>query len=192
MSMRGGAVPGIDARPHQAVGEMIAEHALGRLQPGGHLMVINRDASTFKNPASDYQMAAFKSAIARRHGRIDRVLLLQADPIRPIEVPPGDFLEIIKKVGPGSVIVSFMGPPILSDAQRQQLPAGKPAIIAFCPGALPDNVDLNPLFEQGLVQEVVVSRRQPQTTAHGGDLRTCFDAWFLAITPANLGSLASR
>src|SRR5262245_42934998 len=155
----GGFGPGINPKPHEATGWMLAQQGLTLLKPGGQIIVIARDTAAFKNPASDIQLASFKKTIRQAHATVASVHALQVDPLRPVEVPPGDFFELIRSAPKGSVIVSFMGPPLLSEAQRTRLPESKPVIVAFCSGSLPERIDLQTLFNQGLLHAAVVSRR---------------------------------
>ena len=85
---------------------------------------------------------------------------------------------------PGSVIVSLVGPPpLLSPVERQRLGDRLPAIIAFCPGSLPERVNLAVLFDQGLLQAAVVSRPNPKSSAaKSGSLQAWFDQAFAGIT----------
>ena len=100
-------------------------------------IVITRDTTTFENPATDVQMASFRKTLREARVIVGSVQSLQVDPLRPVEVPSGDFQEMIGKAPKGSVIVSFMGPPpLLSSAQRRRLEETKPAIVAFCPGSI--------------------------------------------------------
>jgi hypothetical protein len=190
-SRPGALPPGIDPHPHQAVGTVLAQQALRLLQPGGQLILIVRDTAAFPNPASDIQLASFKRTIRTANAPITSILALQVDPLRPVEVPPGDFFELIKKTPKGSVIVSFMGPPLLSPEQCLRLKEIKPAIVAFCSGNLPQRLNLKAFFEQGLLHAAVVSRHAPLATPPSQGLQGWFDQSFLAITPSNLAMLAT-
>ena len=119
---------------------------------------------------------------------------LQVDPLRPVEVPSGDVQEMIGKAPKGSVIVSFMGPPpLLSSAQRRRLEETKPAIVAFCPGSLTERVNLPALFEQGLLQTAVVSRRNPPpSSARPKGLQAWFDQAFIGIASTDAAGLSLR
>ncbi len=190
LSLHGGLGPRIDSRPHEATGWVMAQEALARLQPSGQITVITRDTSAFKNPATDIQMASFKKALGQSHATIRSVYALQVDPLRPVEVPAGDFYGILKKTPKGSVIVSFMGPPMLTASQCAQLGENKPAVVAFCAGNLPALVDLRSLFEQDVLQAAVVDRPAGRVPGSGrGNLRACFDQSYQVITAANLGDL---
>ena len=190
----GGFSPRLDARPHEAVGWFMAQETLRHLQPGGQVILIARDTTTFENPATDVQLASFRNTLRKAHVTVGSTQLLQVDPLRPLEVPPGDFQELIQKAPKGSVIVSFMGPPpLLSSVQRQQLEETKPAIVAFCPGSLPERVNLPALFEQGLLQAAVISRPNPSaSTATPRSLQGWFDKAFVGITSADATSLSAR
>jgi hypothetical protein len=191
LSLRGGLRPHFNPKPHEAAGWMMARQALGLLKPGGRITVITRDTAAFKNPATDIQLASFRQAVRKAHATIGAIRVLQVDPLRLVEVPPGDFLELLRHTPKESVIVSFMGPPLLSEAQTKQLGAARPGIVAFCSGGLPDQVDLRWWFEQGLLQAAVVSRRNPIAT-RPRDLQGWFDQSFVAVTTANDPNLSAR
>jgi hypothetical protein len=170
----------------------MARQALEFMQPGGRITVITRDTTAFKNPAADLQLASFKRAVSQAHGTMGSVIALQVDPLRPVEVPSGDFQDLIRATPQGSVIVSFMGPPLLSEAQRNQLGEIKPAIVAFCSGSLPQRVDLRPLFEQGLLKAAVISKPSPAPADPSpSSLQGWFDRYFTVVTAANAAALLS-
>jgi len=152
--------------------------------------VITRDTASFKHPETELQVRSFTKAVTAAHATITATQSLQVDPLRPIEVPPGDFFEWIRKTPAGSVIVSFMGPPLLTEAQIVQLGEIKPRIVAFCPGILVEQVDLRRLFERNLLHSAVISRRdRPKVAARPKDTQGWFDASFRTVNAANVGSL---
>jgi hypothetical protein len=184
LTLQGGGSPRLDSRPHEAAGWFMARETLRHLKPGGQVILITRDTSAFANPATDVQLASFRKTLRKARVTVGSIQSLQVDPLRPVEVPAGDFQELIGKAPKGSVIVSFMGPPpLLSSAQRQHLGETKPAIVAFCPGSLPERANLSALFEQGLLQAAVISRRNPPpSSARPKGLQACFDQAFTGIT----------
>ena len=194
LTVRGGFSPGLDSRPHEAAGWYMAQQALRHLQPGGQVILIARDTTAFKNPATEVQLASFRKAARKARVTIGSIQLLQVDPLRPLEVPPGDFQELIRKAPKGSVIVSFMGPPpLLSPVQRQHLGETRPAIVAFCPGSVPERVNLPALFELGLLQTAVISRRNPSASAATPrGLQGWFDQAFVGITSADATGLSAQ
>ena len=192
VSLHGGLGPRVDARPYEASGRLMAQQTLACLANGGQITVITRDTATFKNPATDIQLASFQKAIGKAHATIHSLRELQVDPLRPIAVPSGDFCEAIRNTPKGSVIVSFMGPPLLTEAERSRLGEIKPAIVAFCSGTLPELVDLRPLFDQGLLQAAVVYRRGVGRAAPGAaNQRDQSEQSFLMITAANVADLSA-
>jgi len=190
LTLRGGFGPHFDPQPHEAGGWGMAQQAVRLLKPGGQVVVIMRDTSVFKNPATDAQFAGFKKALQAAHVPIEAIHALQVDPLRPVGVPPGDFLELIRKTPHASVIVSFMGPPVLTEAQRKRLGDSKPGIVAFCSGSMPETMDLPTLFGQGLLQAAVITRRTaPASPSLPSGLPARFERWFTVITAADLTSL---
>jgi hypothetical protein len=192
LSLHGGLGPRVDTRAHEESGSLLAQEALAWLEPGGQITVIARDTGTFKNPASDIQLASFRKAISQAHATIHSIRALQVDPLRPIAVPSSDFCEVIRNAPEGSVIVSFMGPPVLTVAERSRLGEIKPAIVAFCSGSLPELVDLRSLFEQGLLQAAVVDRRGAGWPAPASaNQRNDAEPSFVTLTATNLADLSS-
>lgn len=187
ITLRGGLPAGIESRPHEAAGWAMARETLARLKPGGQVLLIVRDTTEFKNPATDLQLARFKRELRKAKTSITAVETLRVDPLRPAAVPSEDFMRWIRKTPSGSVIVSFMGPPILSPAQRKQLGTIQPAIVAFCPGNLPDRVNLRALFDQGLLHAAILSRqRPPPAPSKPQNLQAWFDRSFMVATSADL------
>ena len=192
LSLSSGFGPGIDAAPHRAAGRVLARQTLSLLKPGGRLTVITRDTVTFRNPASDILFTSFRKELNKSGAKIDSVETLQIDPLRPVAVPPGDFFQWIKNAAKGSVIVSLMGPPVLTEAQLNQLGEIKPAIVAFCPGSVREQADLRTLFSQGVLKAAVVSKPNAaiKRSSHFGETGV-FDQQFVAVTQGNLAGLAS-
>jgi len=115
---------------------------------------------------------------------------IKLDPLRPIRVRPGDFFEMLLKLNEGDVVVSFLGPPLLSAEQRAKVVDRKVRITAFCSGDMPLRVDLKSLFDQNLLQAAVVSRPAPTPTLPATDQsQAWFDHFYQLITPANLPDL---
>jgi hypothetical protein len=120
MIERGGFAAGVNAAPHRAAGAELARQTLSLMKPGGQIVVITRDTTTFQNPASDFLLEGFQRELRRAHAGIGDIQRLQVDPLRLIEVPSGDFQNWIHHAAAGDVIVSFMGPPLLTSEQRNR------------------------------------------------------------------------
>jgi hypothetical protein len=175
--------PGINPASHRAAGTELARQALSALKPGGHIIVITRDTVTFKNPATDILLESFQRKLRQANARVSAMQTVQVDPLRPVEVPSGDFQEWIHHAADGDVIISLIGPPVLTTAEISQLGGIKPNIVAFCPGGWPDRVDFRPLFAQGLLRAAIVSGcEQHSATVHSQK----FDQNFTVVTAANV------
>jgi hypothetical protein len=150
--------PPVDRRLHAEIGRTLAREALGLLRPGGQITIVTRDTEAFPQPALDILLKSFRREV-RRVGDFPIVTKsLQLDPLRPVEVPPGDFYEVIRQSGDDRVIVSLLGPPALTREQRAALGRAKPKIIAFCSGNLAEALDLRELFNAGLLHVALVNR----------------------------------
>lgn len=146
----------VDKKLHAEIGGALATEAAGLLRPGGKITVISRDTETFPQPALDILLKNFTRHIGKETPVA--TLLIQVDPLRPASVPPGDFFELLRKSKPEDVIISLLGPPMLSDQQRLVLGGVRPKIVALCSGAMAGNLDLRTLFDAGLVHAAVVGR----------------------------------
>lgn len=146
---------------HAAIGRTMAQETLRLVKPGAGVTAIIRDTAAFRHPESDAQFQAFQETLRAGGSAIVSTQSLQVDPLRNLEVPPGDFFELIRKAPAGTAIVSFMGPPVLSEEQRARLGEIRPRVVAFCPGSIPRRIDLRTLFESGLLHAAVVEREDP-------------------------------
>jgi len=158
LTLRGGWGPALNPDPPRAVGAELARQALSLLKPGGQITLLTRDTATFPNPATDLVRDGFQRALRRAHVGVGGEEKLEVDPLRRVLVPSGDFQGWIHHGNSGDVIVSLMGPPVLSPSERAQLGEIKPAVVAFCPGNWPEQVDFRSLFGDGLLSAAVVSR----------------------------------
>lgn len=177
--------PHVDASVPREVGRALALEALKLLGPGKRLTVIARDTSAFKQPATDITLAAFEDEIRKGGAKVTAVQLLQVDPLRPLQVPPGDFFELLRRGAVGDVIVSFMGPPMLSEEQLSALVNSKAKVVAFCPAGLSSSLDLHQLAEQKLLHAAILNR--PWSSKPGAPpLRETFDALYERVGAAEL------
>lgn len=181
--------PGIDHQPHEALGEVLAQETIKLLGTGGKVIIISRDTHTFPNPASDTQLKRFEQVLKKGGVKAGTLHLLKMNPIGLMMVPPGDFLEIIKKGSDADVIVSFLGPPVLSDEQIAKLGNKRPKIIAVCSGEMPARINLKQMFDEKLLRAAVLSRKNPPARSAGSSSRDHFEQWFWLATPANVAEL---
>ena len=140
------------------IGRTLAAEAGKLLKPGGRIVLISRDTESFPQPSFDALAAALQRSLKEAGTPPVAVRAIQLDPLRPLQVPPGDFVELLRKAGPGDVIISLLGPPFLSDEQRVALGPVKPSVLAFWPGTLAEYGNLRPLFEQRLLSAAILHR----------------------------------
>ncbi len=187
--------PSGPAAIHREVGRVLAEEAGKRIQPGGRIVVIYRDTESFPQPAFDVALKALLGGLKDAGLPAPITRAIQLDPLRPLQVPPGDFLELIRKAGVADVIVSLMGPPFLSDEQRATVGMVKPRIVAFWPGTIAEYANLKPLFEQHLLSAAIVHRPEAlgfAGTARGGNraaLPERFDALYQVVSGNGIPSV---
>jgi hypothetical protein len=192
VSLSGGFGPPIDRAVPEALGRALARQTLRFLKPGGKVTVITRDTATFQNPASDFQLAGFRQVLDKAGVAIGSVQALQIDPLRPSKAPPGDFLQWIKQGAKGDVLVSFMGPPMLNEAQLAQLGEVKPSIVAFCSGPVRAQADLAGLFARRLLQAAIVSRPGAVPKSQSGmSEQELFNRQFAEVTPENVATFST-
>jgi len=148
----------VDRKLHSEIGRALAKETLSLLRPGGQITVITRDTEAFPQPAMDILLKSFQQEIRRAGDYKVGTQTIQLDPLRPVEVPPGDFYELIRRSSAERIIVSFLGPPVLTWEQRRALGRVKPKIIAFCSGNLAESLDLSELFSAGLLHVALINR----------------------------------
>jgi hypothetical protein len=187
-----GLSPRLDPRPHRALGRTLASEALKLGGPGARVVVIARDTEFYRNPAADEQLKALMDAVVKGGGTVSLASRLKVDPLRVTSVPPGDFLQILKKAAEKDVVVSLLGPPVLTREQAAALQGKALKVIAVCTGNLPRQLDLKQLFEQGILKAAVVSKKGAQRTGPATeDTQAWFDQLFALVTPANVSEFPS-
>jgi hypothetical protein len=182
--------PPLDRKLHDSIGKALAKETLSLLGTRAQITIITRDTETFAQPAFDVLLDSFKREVGRAGGNVGATKLIQTDPLRPVDVPPGDFFELIQRASAGHVIVSLLGPPLLTEEQLNKLGPVKPKIVAFCSGNLAENIDLRPLFDAGLLHAAVVSRRLHAATGKSIKNQNSFDQLYGMVKPADFSMLA--
>jgi hypothetical protein len=182
-----GLPPRVDLRPHEALGEVLAREALKQLGSGGRIILIRRDTAIFKNPAVDAQLASFHGALRKAGTAVTATNVIKVDPLRVVNVPPGDFLQILRKTSEADVVVSFLGPPVLTADQLGKLGGKIPKVLAVCSGAMPMQVDLKHAFESKLLHAAVLSRVDASITGPATSApQAWFDHYFVLATSASM------
>lgn len=182
-----GAPPPVDRRIHEAVGQALARQAVELLGPGGTIIALTRDTVSFPQPAINLSRDAFEKELRRAKVTLQTVQTFEEDPLRPVQVPPGDFFERLRRSKAGDVIVSFLGPPLLLEGQQAGLGPVAGKVVAFCPGDLPRQIDLRLLARQNLLHAAVLAR--PRSEIRPG--ANTFDALYVVAQAAQLTGAAS-
>ena len=86
-----GPGPGGNPKVQEEIGRTLAHEAVRHLGSGRRLTVLTRDTSAFPQPAADQVLAAFTREVARAGMTVSAVQRFEVDPLRPAQVPPGDF-----------------------------------------------------------------------------------------------------
>jgi len=187
-----GLGPGINSRPHEALGQAMAEEAVKLLGPGGRVLLIRRDTRLFPNPATDVQMRAFHRELRKTGANIAATNVVKIDPLRLVSVPAGDYFQLLKKATESDVVVSFLGPPVFDPSQTSKLGDKRPKIVALCSGDMPRQIDLKRAFGEKLLHAAILSRQNAgeSSAPTGGDNPVAwFNQFFVVATPANFAEL---
>lgn len=185
--------PRLETKPHEALGQVLAEQAGKLLGSGGRLIVITLDTDTFTMPAAEAQWRSFQKTLRRAGTAIAVTRVLKVDPLRAVAVPAGDFFEILRKASEADVVVSFLGPPALSPDQIAKLNGKQPRVLAVCTGALPPEVDLKALFAAKVLRVAILSRKDPPPGPPAdGSSSAWFERLYQMVTSENLGELSAR
>lgn len=182
--------PGIDTRLHTALGETLAAEAIKLADPGSRFIVLARDTVEFQVPATVAQLEGLQQTLKAAGRPPATVRIFKTDPLRVVDVPPGDFFELLRQAKENDVFISLLGPANIADAQLARLgPTKRPKVIALCAGTLPRRVALKKLFTQQLLHAAIVSRPDAPAQAGPGDAKAAVAKLFHIITPANLAEL---
>src|SRR5947209_3893509 len=181
----------VEPGPPMALGQIMAEEAAKLTSAGGRLILITLDNSMSRNPTAELQMKGFFTGLRDANLTAALTNAIRLDPLRLVRVPPAGFFEILKKQSENDVIVSFLGPPVLTPEQRAKIADKKLRILALCSGAMPRQIDLKELFAQSLLHVAIISRsgQSPSPSSPDATPRDSFDRLFQVVTSANLSEL---
>jgi hypothetical protein len=181
--------PKIEARPHLGIGEALAERVI-QLGGKGRIALMVPDTSEGKFPGAAIQLKAFHAALRRANLALALTNVVRIDPNRVLRAPPGDFADLLKKFADADVVVSLLGPPVLSGDQKARMGEKHPKVIAVCTGDLPKQVNLKAIFAEQLLHAAIISRPGVGlTTPTSENAADWFQHYFLWVTPQNLADL---
>ena len=159
---------------------------------GGRIILITRSLSAEPNPPAAAQVKAMVATLEKMGLRISVTNTFRVDPLRLLKLPPGDVTEILRKMGEKDVLVSFLGPPELNEAQLARAGEKRPKIVALCSGTMPRQINLKKLFDQQLLHVAIVSRSET-AAANLADAPSApgFDTLYAIVKPANVSELTA-
>lgn len=181
--------PKIEPRPHLAIGEALAAQTAKALGPGGRITLIAPDVAAFKHPGAEIQLKAFHEALRQTKLTVAATNWIKLNPLYLRRVPPGDFADLLRKQSDADVIVSLLGPPLLTAEQKARIGEKRPRVVAVCSGDLPLYFNLQALFADNLLHAAVISRRAAGPAPQSDNLSQWFDHFFQWITAQNLADL---
>lgn len=185
--------PDFDARPHRALGQVMAEETLPLLGANGRVILFVRDYESFDVPAAQSQAEAFCSALQAAGKTAIITNLIKLDPLRSTGLTADAFLDAIRRAKSGDVVVLFLRPPELNASQMQVAARQAGRVVALCTGSTPRQIPLREMLSQGVIHKAVVNRAwQKPAPAEGATARQWFDAWYEVWTKENVAGTASN
>lgn len=185
-----GLAPQVEARPHAALGEALAGVAMKQATGDGRISIIAPDTAFFEYPGIEIQLRTFHRVLRQAGVTVAGTNLIRLDPLRLSRVPPGDFVEILRKKKEADVVVSFLGLSELTPENKARLLEKRPHILAVCSGDTSRQVNLKRLFDERVLETVIVSSPNPPLAPpQSENLPVWFDAYFLLVTAGNLADL---
>lgn len=183
-------LPKVDPRPHVGMGQAVADRVLKLASTGGRITLIAPDTANHKFPGPAVQLQAFHEAMENAKQRVTSTNRVKMDPNRVLRVPSGDFAEALRRLSDTDVVVSLLGPPILTAEQRARVGEKRPKVVALCIGNVPRQVDLRALFAENLLHAAVISRvNPPAKLPESDDPAEWFNHLYLWVTAQNVSDL---
>ncbi len=179
-----------DERPHVGFGEAAAREAAKLAGPGGKVALISVDIALVDRPALKAQLRAFEETLKKSGHSIAVRKTVGLDDVRVLRAPPDAFFELLRKQAENDVIVSLVGPPVLSPEQWRKVPEKHARVLAYVSPDLVAGMDVKGLLQQGLMNTAIVTRPRPMGSLplNGGPTEW-FRCLFQIVTPDNLADL---
>jgi hypothetical protein len=179
-----------DERPHAGFGEAAAREAAKLAGPGGKVALISVDTTLVDRPAIKAQARAFEETLKKSGHTITVRKTVGLDDVRVMRAPPDAFFELLRKQSENDVIVSLVGPPLLTPEQLRKVPEKHARVLAYVSPDLVASMDVKGLLQQGLVNAVIVTRPRPMGTLPStGGPAEWFRCLFQIVTTDNLAEL---
>ena len=182
-------LPTVEPQPHLAIGEALAQQAAKALGTGGRITLIAPDITAFKHPGAEIQLKSFHQALRQAKLNVAATNWIKLNPLYLRRVPPGDFADLLRRQKDADVIVSLLGPPLLTAEQKARIGEKHPRVVAVCSGDLPLHFNLKALFADNLLHAAIINRRTSSPAPQSGTSSQGFDQFFQWITAQNIADL---
>ena len=151
----------VNLDPFAVAGEVMADETRALLGGRGQVVVVTCDTAKAAMPIATAQQKAFQEQLKRQGGiTVAAVEALQVNPSPGMAVWSGtQYRQLLERHAGVDAIISFLGPPLFTEAEINHLPAKLPRGLVIGGGS--PGQPLRGLFERGVIQVAVVPRLTP-------------------------------
>lgn len=186
-----GRTPKANLDPLATAGEVLADETRALLGGRGQVVVVTYDTSKMAMPVAEAQLKAFQARLKKEGGvTVKAVEVLPAMPPGMAAWGGAQYLQLAERHAGADAIVSFVGPPLFTEAELGRLPPQMPRGLVFGNGS--PGQPMRKLFERGVIQVAVVHRLVPPRSVPGSAASTSraqFDQQFQVVGKDTAGML---
>lgn len=186
-----GRTPKANLDPLATAGEVLADETRALLGGRGQVVVVTYDTSKMAMPVAEAQLKAFQARLKKEGGvTVKAVEVLPAMPPGMAAWGGAQYLQLAERHAGADAIVSFVGPPLFTEAELGRLPQQMPRGLVFGNGS--PGQPMRKLFERGVIQVAVVHRLVPPRSVPGSAASTSraqFDQQFQVVGKDTAGML---
>lgn len=184
-------------KPSEALGKVLAEETAALLNQRGRIVVIEWDLKPDQLPRSSEQVKSFKETLKKKKGiSIVHSHLISAEGPPMMVLGSGlsgaGFLQVAEKYADADAVVSFVGLPLLSRQQLEQIKTPRPKVVivdvvSIEKIARPPGVSVEELIKSGAIDLAVVSTTGDTANARGNSkpMGGNFDPYFKILSAQN-------
>jgi hypothetical protein len=176
---------GLDLKPFQAFGEVMATQVATLVGNNGHIAVVVLDTGGLKSPVLGVQLTAFEQRAKEVGLSIVAVEAVHHDAHGKMEISRvscEQFVDLARKYSNVNAIVSFVPLPSLAGDDISRLPSNPPdwVVVGMEPGP-----ELRELFQKQIVQMAFVPSLKPPDPTRPKSAQEWFDWYYQVITSAS-------
>lgn len=181
----------VDLGPYEVLGMVTAEETAKLVGNKGQVLVMAPDFGASKNPSVEAETKAFQQALQKQKSMSLATERIQASPMMMMAtgggVPVDQFFKAIEKHAGAAAVVLFFGFPQMADAELEMLKKTgvKTVVVSFFhPG-------YKRLMERQAIHLAIVPRVEPAPPEASAPrtVRERFDREFAVVTPADAARL---